>query len=65
MCDVVDGEVEKFVNLFYLFVIVLCEIIVDGYNMNVVFGECIEINRSGSDKGFVFFGVYFGNFVGI
>ncbi len=61
MHDDADGEAEKIVDLAHPLRVALCQIVVDGDDMNAAAGERVEIDRKRGDERLAFAGLHLGN----
>lgn len=59
----VNCYVQEFKQWVVIFGVMLGQIVVDGYYVNVFVGQCVEVCWQGCGQGFIFIGMYFGDVV--
>ncbi len=59
--DDADGEAEEVIDLPHPFGVALCQVVVDGDDMDAVAGQRIEIDRQRRDQRFAFAGLHLGD----
>ena len=63
--DDADGEAEEAVDFAHPFGVAFGEVVVDGDDVDAAAGEGVEVAGEGSDEGFAFAGLHFGDFAGV
>lgn len=59
----INGYIEEFEQWMVVFGVMLCQIVVYGYYMNVFVGQCVQVGWQCCGQCFIFISMYFGDIV--